>query len=130
MIPKLIHYCWFGGKPIPKKTIKYIESWKKICPSYEIKQWNESNVDFSECSYAVEAYRKRKWAFVSDYVRFKVLYEYGGLYFDTDVELIKPIDYIISKGSFMACENEIDNIKFDNQEKGLMVAPGLGLVFV
>lgn len=121
MIPKIIHYCWFGKNPLPKDALKCIESWRKFCPDYEIKQWNESNIDFSDCAYAMEAYNEKKWAFVSDYVRFKILYEYGGLYFDTDVELIKPIDHIVSKGAFMGCEN---NVQPGNT---LGVAPGLGL---
>ena len=130
MIPKVIHYCWFGGNPLPKDALKCIESWKRYCPNYEIKQWNESNVDFNECMYAKEAYNEKKWAFVSDYVRFKILYEQGGLYFDTDVELIRSIDHIVLKGPFMGCENDCspnnDN-KGVNPRLGLGVAPGLGL---
>ena len=105
MIPKIIHYCWFGGNPLPKSAIKCIESWKKYLPDYEIKEWNESNFDFSKCAYAREAAEKKKWAFVSDYARFKILYQYGGLYFDTDVEVIKPLDDIIAAGPFMGAEN-------------------------
>ena len=96
-IPKVIHYCWFGGNPLPEEYVKYIESWKKYLPDYEIKRWDESNFDFSTCDYAREAYEAKKWAFVSDYVRLKVVYDNGGLYFDTDVEVIKPIDDIIKK---------------------------------
>ena len=130
MIPKIIHYCWFGGKPLPKEALKCIESWKKYCPDYEIKQWNESNVDFSDCKYAIEAYNEKKWAFVSDYVRFKILYEQGGLYFDTDVELVKPIESIVSKGAFMGCQNSCAVNEANggvNPGLGLGVAPGLGL---
>lgn len=115
MIPKTIHYCWFGGNPLPKSALKCIESWKKYLPNYEIKEWNESNFPIDECpNYAKEAYKLKKWAFVSDYARFKILYENGGLYFDTDVELIKPIDDIIQLGSFMGRGSENE------------VAPGLG----
>lgn len=123
MIPKVIHYCWFGGNPLSADSQKCIESWKKYCPDYEIRRWDETNVDFNECQYAIEAYQEGKWAFVSDYVRFKILYENGGLYFDTDVELIKPINVIIKNGSFMGCENSIDE-GFDNS---IGVAPGLRL---
>lgn len=104
MIPKIIHYCWFGGNPLPELAVKCIESWKKYCPDYEIKRWDESNFDLKCCDYVKEAYQAKKWAFVSDYVRFKVLYDEGGLYFDTDVELIKPIDDILARGPFMGVE--------------------------
>lgn len=127
MIPKIIHYCWFGGNPLPKDALKCIESWKKFCPDYKIKQWDESNTDFSDCKYALEAYSQKKWAFVSDYVRFKILYEYGGLYFDTDVELVKPIDYIVSKGPFMGCENNCEYNKNVNPGLGLGAVSGLSL---
>ena len=104
MIPKIIHYCWFGGNPLPELAVKCIESWKKYCPDYEIKRWDESNFDLNCCDYVKEAYQAKKWAFVSDYVRFKVLYNEGGLYFDTDVELIKSIDDILAHGPFMGVE--------------------------
>lgn len=104
MIPKIIHYCWFGGNPLPELAVKCIESWKKYCPDYEIKRWDESNFDLNCCDYVKEAYQAKKWAFVSDYARFKVLYDDGGLYFDTDVELIKPIDDILARGPFMGVE--------------------------
>lgn len=124
MIPKIIHYCWFGRNPLPESALKCIASWRKFLPDYEIKEWNENNFPIEECPvYAKQAYERKKWAFVSDYARFKILYDYGGLYFDTDVEIIKPIDDIIERGSFMGCgsENEI------NSGLGLAAAPGLGL---
>lgn len=92
MIPKIIHYCWFGGNPEPKNVEKYIESWKKYCPDYEIKEWNESNFDLNENTYCKEAYEAKKWAFITDYVRLKALYEYGGFYMDTDVEVVKSLE--------------------------------------
>ena len=95
MIPKVIHYCWFGGNPLPELAQKCIESWKKFCPDYEIKQWDETNFDVNCCDYVREAYEAKKWAFVSDYARLKVLYEYGGIYMDTDVEVIKSLDSIL-----------------------------------
>lgn len=104
MIPKVIHYCWFGGSPLPDLAVKCIESWKKYCPDYQIIEWNESNYDFDCCDYVKEAYLSKKWAFVSDYARFDLLYKYGGLYFDTDVELIKDINDIVEKGAFMGRE--------------------------
>lgn len=92
MIPKIIHYCWFGGNPKPNDVVKYISSWKKYCPDYEIKEWNESNFDLNENEYCREAYEAKKWAFVTDYVRLKALYEEGGFYMDTDVEVVKPLE--------------------------------------
>jgi len=103
-IPKVIHYCWFGGSPLPPLALKCIESWKKFAPEYEIKEWNESNFDVNVIEYTKEAYSLKKFAFVSDYARFWILYNYGGIYFDTDVELIKCIDPIIANGPFMGCE--------------------------
>ncbi len=130
-IPKIIHYCWFGNNPLPELAIKCIESWKKYCPGYEIKQWNESNFDVNCCTYVREAYEKKRWAFVSDYARFKILYENGGLYFDTDVELIKNIDDLINDGSFMGAEYGIVNTELGlaaaNPGLGLAAAPGIGL---
>ena len=89
MIPKVIHYCWFGKGQMPEKEQKCIESWKKFFPDFEIKKWDESNFDYSSCKFSRQAYDKEKYAFVSDYARAKILYEEGGLYFDTDVEIIK-----------------------------------------
>lgn len=124
MIPKIIHYCWFGGKPLPKLAKKCIASWKKYCPDYEIKEWNESNFNIDCCAYVKEAYDSKKYAFVSDYARFYILYRYGGLYFDTDVELIKPIDKIIEQGAFMG----IENLSIGKEHpKRISVAPGLGI---
>lgn len=93
---KVIHYCWFGKNPKSRLILKCIESWKRFCPDYEIKEWNEDNFDINCCDYVKEAYASKKWAFVSDYCRFFVLYNYGGIYLDTDVELLKPIDSIAS----------------------------------
>lgn len=122
MIPKVIHYCWFGNKPLTKMSKKCIASWKKYCPDYIIQEWNEGNFDIESCEYVKEAYRAQKWAFVSDYARFKILYEHGGIYFDTDVELVKPIEEIICKGAFMGIEQVDSSIN-----GGIAVAPGLGL---
>lgn len=105
MIPKKIHYCWFGGKPKSRLIKKCIKSWMKFFPSYDIIEWNESNFDLDSCRYVREAYKAGKWAFVSDYARYKILYDEGGIYFDTDVEVIKHFDDIISHGAFFGCEN-------------------------
>lgn len=130
MIPKIIHYCWFGGKPLPQSAQRCIASWRKFLPDYEIKEWNESNFDVNIIPYTAEAYRAKKYAFVSDYARFYILYKYGGLYFDTDVEVIRNMDDIIARGSFMGCEGEATNQsmkKVQNNAMKLGVNPGLGL---
>lgn len=89
---KIIHYCWFGGSPLPKLAKKCIKSWKKFYPEYEIIQWDETNFDININEFCKEAYKQKKWAFVSDVVRCYALKEYGGLYFDTDMLLKKPIN--------------------------------------
>lgn len=114
MIPKTIHYCWFGNNPLPASAKKCIASWKKHFPGYEIKQWDESNFDVECIPYVRRAYNLKKYAFVSDYARFVILYQHGGIYFDTDVEVVRDMDDILSRGGFMGMEN-------------LMVNPGLGM---
>ena len=101
---KEIHYCWFGKNPKSKLILKCIDSWRKYCPDYEIKEWNVDNFDVNCCAYVREAYEAKKWAFVSDYCRFYVLYNYGGIYLDTDVELLKPLD-VLSE-NFVGFENQ------------------------
>ncbi len=134
MIPKTIHYCWFGCGELPELARKCIASWRKYLPDYEIKEWNEDNFDVNIIPYTAEAYRAGKYAFVSDYARFWVLYHYGGLYFDTDVEVIRPMDDIIERGNFMGFETDPHGSEGDASEAsvnpglGLGVAPGLGLV--
>ena len=91
MIPQIIHYCWFGHNQKPEEVEKCIDSWRKFFPGWEIKEWNESNYDINKVDYMKEAYGLKKWAFVSDYARFDVLYEYGGIYVDVDVEFVKPL---------------------------------------
>lgn len=117
MIPQVIHYCWFGKGELPQSALECINSWKKYCPDYTIKQWDESNFDVNICEYTKEAYAAKKWAFVSDFARFKIIYEHGGIYLDTDVELIQSITDIVEKGPFFGEELGIN----------LMVAPGLGM---
>lgn len=121
-IPKIIHYCWFGGNPLGPKELKCIDSWRQFFPKYKIVQWNESNFDVRCCTYVSQAFDSKMWAFVSDYARFAILYKYGGLYFDTDVEVIRPMDDIIAKGPFMGFEADISN-----SSSSCSVAPGLGL---
>lgn len=129
MIPKIIHYCWFGGNPLPKSAERCIASWRKFLPDYEIKEWNENNYDVHKIQYIQEAYEAKKYAFVSDYARFDILYQYGGIYFDTDVEVLKPLEDIIARGPFMGREAGayLRNICKGYEGDGLAVAPGLGL---
>lgn len=155
VIPKIIHYCWFGGNPLPESAKKCIASWRKFLPDYEIWQWvedpfNENSLnanegrcktedgrtataydnklfdklmpfDVNSIPYTQQAYEAKKYAFVSDYARFWILYKYGGLYFDTDVEIIKPLDDIIERGPFMGIEVRAKEGEYPQ------VAPGLGL---
>lgn len=105
-IPKIIHYCWFGGNPLPEKEQYCIASWKQFFPDYEIKFWNEKTFDLSSAPlFARQAYEHKKFAFVSDYVRVKVLYDFGGIYFDTDVEVRAPFDSILNTEGFLGFEN-------------------------
>ena len=130
MIPKIIHYCWFGGKPLPKSALKCIASWKKFFPGYEIREWNESNFDVNAIPYTKEAYALGKYAFVSDYARFWVIYNCGGIYFDTDVEVIKSMDDILARGPYMGREagSFLRNVcEPETNLDGLAVNPGLGM---
>lgn len=105
MIPKVIHYCWFGGGPLPKKERRCMESWKKFAPDYEIVRWDESNYDVHKNRYMAEAYDRKKWGFVPDYARFDIIYTHGGIYLDTDVELVKPLDELLSNEAYMGFES-------------------------
>ena len=113
-IPKILHYCWFGKTDLPENVKDCINSWKKYCPDYEIMCWNETNYDYSKHQFTREAYEQGKWAYVSDVARLEVVYEHGGIYLDTDVELIKTLDPLLSHKAFMGFE------------QGRHVATGLG----
>lgn len=106
-IPKIIHYVWLGGNKKPDYLIKNIEGWKKFCPDYQIVEWNEQNFDLNCNRYLKEAVEQKKWAFASDYIRLAVLYEHGGIYMDTDVELLKPIDKFLDADFFANFENMV-----------------------
>lgn len=106
-IPKTIHYCWFGGAKLPPIAKRCIRSWKKHCHGYRITEWNESNFDIAKAPiYVRQAHDAQKWAFVSDYVRLYALYNHGGIYMDTDLEVIKPIDEFLKHRAFSSFENE------------------------
>lgn len=104
MIPKIIHYCWFGGNPLPELAQRCIVSWREFLPDYEIREWNETNYDVRKIPYTAQAYDAKKYAFVSDYARFDILCQHGGIYFDTDVEVIRPLDDILERGAFAGVE--------------------------
>lgn len=104
MIPKVIHYCWFGNGEMPEKDKKNIEGWKKINPDYQIMRWDESNYDVNKNAYMSECYSIPKWGFVPDYARTDIIYHYGGFYFDTDVELKKPLDSLLNEKCVMGFE--------------------------
>lgn len=104
-IPKVIHYCWFGRGEKPELAKKCIESWKKYCSDYILKEWNEDNFDINSNKYVKQAYENRKFAFVTDYVRLYALYNEGGVYMDTDVEILKPIDIFLKHNAFSSFEN-------------------------
>lgn len=106
MIPKIIHYCWFGENALPELEQKCIESWKRLLPNYTIKVWNESNFDLNCCQYVKQAYEHKKFAFVSDYVRVYALYNEGGIYFDTDVEVLKSLDVFLNNSGVLGFENK------------------------
>lgn len=114
MIPKVIHYIWLGGNKLPKIAEKCINSWKKHCPDYEIKRWDETNLNVNQYQFTIDAYKAKKFAFVSDVFRTEILYNEGGIYFDIDVELIKPIDKVL--------ENFDCVMGFESSN---MLAPGL-----
>ena len=113
-IPKIIHYVWLGGGQKPKLTKKYIKTWRKYCPGYEIIEWNEHNYNVEKNRYAREAYSAQKWAFVADFIRLDVLDKFGGIYLDTDVEVLKSFDGLLSNPAFLGFE---------------VSAPGSGQIF-
>ena len=105
-IPKKIHYCWLGRNPKPKSVLKCIESWKEFCPDYEIIEWNEDNLDISSHLYSKQAYDAKAWAFATDYFRLWIVYTHGGIYLDTDVQVIKSLDPLLEHKAFMGFETE------------------------
>lgn len=105
MIPKKIHYCWLGGNPLPESAKKCIKSWEKYCPDYEIIEWNETNYDFTKNRYMKEALEAKKWGFVPDYARLDIIYQYGGIYLDVDVELVRPYDDLLRYEGFAGFED-------------------------
>jgi hypothetical protein len=104
MIPKVIHYCWFGGKPLPRLAKKCIASWERLCPDFEIRRWDESNFDVRQVPFIASAYSASAWAFVSDWARLKIVYDEGGVYLDTDVKLLKPLDSLLDSSCYIGVQ--------------------------
>lgn len=101
-IPKIIHYCWFGKGEKSILIKKCMNSWKKYCPDWEIVEWNEDNFDVDFCAYSSNAFKKKKYAYCSDVARLKIIYENGGIYLDTDVELLAPLDDLLENKAWFA----------------------------
>jgi hypothetical protein len=120
MIPKIIHYAWFGHNTLPPIAVNCIQSWEKYCPDYEIRRWDESNYNYRVHPYTREAYANRKYAFVTDYLRLDVLYQFGGIFFDTDVEVVKNFDPLLSLIGFTGFEHG------ENKEPPVNVGIGIG----
>ena len=119
MIPKIIHYCWFGRGEKPELAKKCIASWKKFRPDFEICEWNEDNCDYLAMSFMAEAYAAKKYAFVSDVMRLIVLEQYGGVYFDTDVEVVRSISPLLNDEGFIGFEND----QFVNSGQAMAAVP-------
>ena len=119
MIPKIIHYCWFGRGEKPELAKKCIASWKKLCPDFEIREWNEDNCDYLAMPFTAEAYAAKKYAFVSDVMRLVVLEQYGGVYFDTDVEVLRDISTLLDDEGFIGFEN----VQFVNSGQVMAAVP-------
>ena len=124
LIPKIIHYCWFGKNEKPELACKCINSWKHYCPDYEIIEWNEDNFDINANPYTKMCYGQKKYAFLSDYIRLIIIYKYGGLYFDTDVEVVKPFDNLLHNGAFIGFETK----EYVNTGQGFGAEPNSPIV--
>lgn len=126
MIPKKIHYCWFGQGKLSSQARKCIQSWKKYCPDYEIIEWNENNFNVNQNEYTKKVYREKKYAFLSDYARLKIIYEHGGIYLDVDVEVVKSFDDLLNNKAYFGFESE----KFTNTGAGFGAEKGNNAVKV
>lgn len=126
MIPKIIHYCWFGGAPKPESVNKCVNSWRKYCPDYEIREWTERDFDVSQNLYCQQAYEAKAWGFVPDYIRLWIIYNYGGIYLDTDVQLLKSFDSLLDNDAFVGFEKIAGN--FVNLGQGFGAEPGNAFV--
>ncbi len=124
LIPKVIHYCWFGKNPIPDRYKEWMESWHKYCPEYKIIIWNEDNYDITKSKYMLQSYEQKKWGFVPDYARLDIIYEHGGIYLDTDVELVQSLDELLYQKGFVGFERN----EFVNFGSGFGAVKGFKLI--
>lgn len=124
LIPRTLHYCWFGKRPLPDRYKKWMASWNRYCPDYEIIEWNESNYDITKSKYMKQAYEKEKWGFVSDIARLDIIYHYGGIYLDTDVELVNNLDDLLYQEGFAGFESN----EYVNLGLGFGAAKGLSVM--
>jgi len=123
-IPKVIHYFWLGGGEIPQEQKEYMKTWRKFCPDYEIVEWNENNYDIKKIPYMEEAYGSKKWGFVPDYARLDIIHQYGGIYLDTDVEVLRNLDDLLYQQAFCGFESKY----LVNFGSGFGSAPGNSLI--
>lgn len=128
VIPNIIHYCWFGGKDIPEEQRRWMDSWKRFCPGWEIRRWDESNYDVHKMAFMDAAYRAGKWAFVSDVARLDVIEQYGGVYLDTDVELLRPFEDLRYQDGFAGYEFHGGELGLVNTGLGFGARPHLPIV--
>ena len=124
LIPRVIHYCWFGGREMPDWQKHCVASWHRYCPDYEFRLWNEENYDIHRCQYMADAYASGRMGFVPDFARLDVLYQYGGVYLDTDVELLRPLDELLYQSAF--CGAQVGNAV--NLGSGFGCVPGLEII--
>ncbi len=110
-IPKIIHFCWFGHGQMDDKMKHCFSTWEKYCPDFKIMKWDEETFDLDSCTYAKQAYERKRWAFVTDYVRFKALQQYGGFYMDTDMELLKPLDDLLDNKTVFSFKQKVPGMK-------------------
>ena len=130
-IPKIIHYCWLGGNPKPESVHKCIASWQKYCPDYEIKEWNESNLDITSNDYTRQAYEAKAWGFVPDYLRLWIVYTHGGIYLDTDVQMVRSFDPLLNEKGFAGFERDTadENGMFVNFGQGFGAEAGNPIIY-
>ena len=130
MIPKIIHYCWFGRSSLPSTVQACIQSWQKYLPDYEIIEWNEDRFDINSVRFVQDAYLSKKYAFVADYIRLYALYHYGGIYFDTDVQVLKPINRFLACDAFVSFElntNSIATCVIGSKQNGELIRDFLNI---